>query len=71
MGNHSELVCDNHHLKDVYELSYVCWDDYSNNKSLPCFPQTFDGHFGVTLFAVLWSLLNLVFGVILRGIANT
>ena len=63
MNNSSALVCDSEHLKDVYELSYLCWDEYSSNKSLPCFPQTFDDYFGFKLFAVSWMLLNLVVGV--------
>ena len=63
MGNHSKLICDYRHLKDVHDLSYLCWDNYSNNTSLPCFPQTFDDYFGIKLFAVFWILLNMVFGV--------
>ena len=62
MNNHSELICDTNHLKDVYELSYLCWNNYTTTKSLPCFPKNFDDHFGVKLFALFMSLLNFVFG---------
>ena len=62
MNNSSALVCDSDHLKDVYELNYLCWDAYSTNKSLPCFPQSYDEYFGVKLFAVFWVVLNLVLG---------
>ena len=63
MNNRSELICDTNHLQDAYELSNLCWNDYSTNKSLPCFPKSFEEHFGVKLFALLVTLLNCGIGV--------
>ena len=61
VNNQSGLICDVNHLKDVYDLSYLCWSE-SPNEHLPCFPTTFEKHFGIKLFAFVWTLLNFVIG---------
>ena len=61
-NSQSGFTCDVNHPKDVYNLSDLCWDEIPN-EHLPCFPASFEKHFGIKLFAFIWTLLNFVVGV--------
>ena len=56
MNNHRGFVCDTNNLQDVYELSHLCWNDYSTNQALPCFPKSFKEHFDYAQRSIRVSL---------------